>query len=286
MLFNKFYEFYKQIYPDHILPSPDFLCWFIGFIEGDGSFTISKRGDLQLVLTQSDKDLKILHYVQTQLGFGHIYKQSVRQKVSRFVVQDNLNLYLLCLLFNGNMCFPTRQAKFHTFVCKLNEKIVLGKLKKKPQSLITPISLIYSLKPVNLNDSWLAGFSDSEGCFTISFLKNSKHAYRVRYILSQKWDANKPILDRLLVLFNSSSLKPVGSVVTHSNPLANVYELHINGVKNQKAVYSYFDRFPLKSKKFKSYTLYKEILQSISEGKHLTDSGRDFLYTQSKLINT
>lgn len=42
---------------------------------------------------------------------------------------------------------------------------------------------------INLNNSWLAGFTDSEGCFTVSTIKSTKFnstQVTVRYILSQK----------------------------------------------------------------------------------------------------
>lgn len=282
MQFLKFKTFFKLVYPLKPLPNDDFLYWFIGFMEGDGSFTISKRGDLQWVVTQSIKDNQILEYIQSEFGFGKIYVQSLKQKTQRYVVQDFTNLYLMCLLFNGNMCFPVRQAKFHSFVTKLNEKLITNNLGHN-WPLIQPIM---ELKQVSLHDYWLSGITDAEGCFSISFLKNSKHAFTVRFILSQKWDANKNVLNTILNLFElKNNGKPIGSVVKHSNPIANVFELRINGVKNQNQIFEYFDKFPLKTKKSKSYFIYKEILQEIIKGVHLTPQGRENLKKKAKTIN-
>lgn len=282
MKFKKFKIYFRLVYPSKPLPNDDFLYWFIGFMEGDGSFTITKRGDLQWVVTQSIQDNQILEYIKSEFGFGNIYIQSQKQKTKRYIIQDLTNLYLMCLLFNGNMYFPVRQAKFHLFVTKLNEKIIRNKLGNN-WPLIKPN---FELKKVSLQDYWLCGITDAEGCFSISFLKNSKHAFRIRFILSQKWDANKNVLYDILKLFElKNNGRPVGSVVKHSNPIANVFELRINGLKNQNQILEYFDKFPLKTKKEKAYLIYKDILKEIIQGVHLTLEGREKLKKRAKTIN-
>ena len=108
----KFLEEYKKEYPN--LPNTNFLTWLIGFVEGDGSFVISKtKNSLQFVITQSTEDIKILDYIKDNLGFGKVINQG--ERTSRFIVQDLKNLHLLILLFNGNIILPTRKNKFKEF---------------------------------------------------------------------------------------------------------------------------------------------------------------------------
>ena len=104
------------------------MSWFIGFTEGDGSFVISKtrQNVLQFIITQSTEDVKILHYIQNNLGFGKVIKQGKR--TSRFIVQDIKNIYLLILLFNGNIVLPSRKTKFKLFLDNFNNKIYKGKI--------------------------------------------------------------------------------------------------------------------------------------------------------------
>jgi hypothetical protein len=141
--FDTFLEKYKDIYPNLKQPSNKFLEWFIGFSEGEGSFIIAKRGDLSFVITQSTADIQILNYIKNNLGFGKIIKQSVKQNTHRFVVQDINNLILICLIFNGNMVFPTRHARFLTFLSSFNERLM-----KKNLNIIVPINscILPSLK--------------------------------------------------------------------------------------------------------------------------------------------
>lgn len=99
--FYSFYSKFKEYYPNYKLPSTEFLEWFVGFTEGEGSFTLAKRGDLAFIVTQSSSDINSLNYIKDNLGFGRVVIQSTKQNTHRFVVQDVKNLTLICLIFNG-----------------------------------------------------------------------------------------------------------------------------------------------------------------------------------------
>ena len=122
--FTSFYSKFNEYYPKLKLPSNKFLEWFIGFSEGEGSFILAQRGDLAFVITQSTADVQVLNYIKENLGIGKVIQQSVKQNTHRFIIQDIKNLYLISLLFNGNMVFPTRKARFLTFLSFLNEKLL------------------------------------------------------------------------------------------------------------------------------------------------------------------
>lgn len=238
--FTPFYLKFREDYPDKYPPSSQFLEWFIGFSEGEGSFTLAKRGDMSFVVTQSTADIQSLNYIKDNLGFGKVIQQSAKQKTHRFIVQDFNNLFLICLLFNGNMVFPTRKARFLSFISFFNERL----LKK---NLITISPLDVCVTP-SLKDGWLSGITDGEGSFTCSLLSNSS-SYRFRYILTQKWDANKLVLEHILDMFerNEGPYMVKGSVEPHS--AKDVWEIRINGVKNCKGLFIYFDEFGLVTKK-------------------------------------
>lgn len=269
--FLLFYDKFTKMYPDKEKPDRFFLEWLIGFSEGEGSFCLAKRGDLSFVITQSTYDIKVLNYIKNKLCFGAVIIQSKKQETHRYVVQDMKNIYLLCLLFNGNMVFPTRNARFVTFLSFFNEKL----LKKG----FTPILLRDGCVSPSLYDAWLSGVTDGEGCFTTSILCNS-NAYRIRYILTQKWEINKFVLHNILNLYNT--YKKIGSVVAHS--VSNVLELRINGVQNCKLLIPYFDKYNLRSKKNISYIKWKQLLNKLENGEHLNDN-RLMLKEFSKEIN-
>ena len=121
------------------IPSNDFLTWLLGFTEGDGSFVVCNRNDLQFVSTQGSDDVQVLHMICDTLGFGKVIKQGKR--TSRFIVQDKRGLELIVSLFNGNLILPTRQRQFIEFVKAYNSKVNNGKTKVP---VITPNSIYYS----------------------------------------------------------------------------------------------------------------------------------------------
>ena len=136
-----------------------------------------KRGGLQFVITQSSSDVQVLNYIQKNLGFGKVIQQSKSNNTHRFIVQDVSNILLICLIFNGNMVFLTKNSQFLIFLSAYNNMALRTKLET-----INPI--VDTLLPT-LHAHWLAGFTDAEGCFTLSLLSNSK-GYRLRFIISQK----------------------------------------------------------------------------------------------------
>lgn len=268
--FKPFYVKFKEYYPNSTEPTKEFLEWFIGFSEGEGSFILAKRGDLSFVVTQSTKDVQSLNNIKNNLGFGKVIKQSIKGNTHRLVIQDRNNLFLICLLFNGNMVFPTRNARFLTFLSTFNENLL-----KRNLPIIKP--KFNTILPT-LKDGWISGITDGEGCFTSSILSNSS-AYRIRYILAQKWESNKCVLEYISSLFNQS----LTSVYPHSNK--NVYELRVNGIKNIKFLFPYFDKYSLKTKKKESYQIWKILSQRLEKGEHLNTLSRKELTDLSKTIN-
>ena len=227
-----------------------------------------KRGGLQFVITQSSSDVQVLNYIKTNLGFGKVIQQSKSNNTHRFIVQDVSNILLICLIFNGNMVFFTKNSQFLIFLSAYNNLALRMKLE-----IINPI--VSTLLP-SLQDNWLAGFIDAEGCFTLSLLSNSK-GYRLRFIISQKWEVNKVILQHISTIFS------VGYVRTHS--VTNNWEYVVNGVKNTSNIITYFDTNLLYTKKKQSYNLWKKLRIQLINGVHLNSESRAKMVQLAKTIN-
>ncbi|GMM49026.1 hypothetical protein DAPK24_040440 (mitochondrion) [Pichia kluyveri] len=144
---------------------------------------------------------------------------------------------------------PTRYLKFVIFLSKLNESLL-----KNNEDIIF---IQNKLKLPSLED----------GCFTA--LKNTS-TYRLKYILAQKGNINKYVLDYILELFNSLNKgSKVGSVVV--NNLSNdVFEMHILGLKNI-IIFDYFNKYKLLSKKRNSYEKFKDVTMCILNKDHLNE---------------
>ena len=271
--FLEFYNKYKEIKPNNKLPDKEFLEWFIGFFEGDGSFLLPKRGDISIVILQSEKDINILKYIILNINIGLVLLQSKKDKLYRWIVNKRRDIYLLVLLLNGNITLPLRYIKFNMLLVKLNDKLL-----KNNETIIL-------LKPYcrlpTLNDYWLSGFLDAEGCFTVSIPSNHLLSFRVRYILTQKHLINKYILNYILNLFNIKYNLNIGSITLHT--LKNVWELRINGLSNCLLIKEYFNNYKLKTNKLNSYNKFINILDIIKNKKHITN--RLEIKNIAKLIN-
>lgn len=133
-----------------------------------------------------------------------------------------------------------------------------------------------------LYDRWLSGITDGEGSFTCSLLSNSS-AFRFRFILTQKWEANKYVFEHLVSILNKYSIE--GSVVAHHAD--NVWELRVNGLKICKGLFVYFDNYNLMSKKKDSYLKWKLRLRHnrLINKDHLNNDTRLDLINLAKQIN-
>jgi Cytochrome C and Quinol oxidase polypeptide I/LAGLIDADG endonuclease len=264
--FSAFYICFNKYHLDlKTRPSEHFLCWLIGFTEGDGSFVVNKKGDLSFIITQGEKAKNILYVIKEHLGFGNVIKQG--PKVYRYVVQDKKALALIISLFNGNIVLPTRKQQFNKFIIAYN-------LKKK----VIQIDYINRNLYASLSDTWLLGFTEAEGCFTISLLQNS-NAFRIRYILSQKGCINLPILSKFILLFSA------GQIEGHYHK--DNYSYIVSGLLNISKIFVYFDTFlsEFKGPKKQSYILFKEIYQLLKEKKHLDKHQRPLIIEKCKQIN-
>ena len=261
--FDTFKSLYKQRFPNADLPSQSFLEWLVGFVEGDGSFTVNSRGTCIFVITQSTSDLQVLEYIQRVSGIGRVIKQGPR--TSRYVVEDIASVILLIALFNGNLVFPLKQASFALFLEAFNKRS-RAQLVEFISPVVTP----------TFNDSWLSGITDAEGCFNCSFLGNST-AYRFRFLLAQLGEINLPVLTHITTLIG-------GVVRPHSKPGVN--ELTINGARNMNRVFKYFDTHSLHTKKANSYRLWREVHTSIINGEHLSPVSRANLKAKAATINS
>jgi len=126
-----------------------FLEWFIGFREGDGSFVISKN-KVYFDITQSLNDIQVLYYIKKELGFGKVLIRSEKQRnVGVFYVTSEENFLRLINIFNGNISTYYKKEQFKNWLNVFNNQY-----KKN-------ILFINRLVLPSLNTGWLSGFADA-----------------------------------------------------------------------------------------------------------------------------
>lgn len=257
-------------YAQHL--TNNWLTWFIGFVEGDGAIQSYENGRrVRFVLTQ--KESAILYYIQKNLAIGTVkhFPQGTSGKKNdfyRLIVDNPSHILLLAFLFNGNLAITHRIKQLSLWVkalnCRFGEDTIL---------------FINTTVSVTLQDGWLSGFTDAEGCFNLSITSNVRyvlaHVIKMRYILDQK---DKYILEVIQNLFGFGK-------VTLRAKTDEVYRYTATGFKTINHVIFYFKTFPLLTKKAQSLEKWLTIHDIVSNKLHLSEQGLAKVRILQKQIN-
>lgn len=260
------FQNFRNLYSQYNNISDDWLTWFIGFSEGDGALLYNKNNNqLSFILTQ--KESYILYYIQNNLKIGRV--KSFNNKFYKLIVDNYKDILLLVHLFNGNLAINHRINQLSCWIKILEDKNYID-TKNNFKFIDTPIN-------ISLNDAWLSGFTDAEGCFNVSITYNKRYllnwVIKLRFCLDQK---DKIILEKINSIFN------MGKVTLRNN---NNYRFTITGFSNMIIIINYFNKFPLYTKKSKSLSIFSEILDIINNKEHLTSIGLNRIKNLKKTIN-
>lgn len=242
----------------------EFKWWLIGFAEGDESFSTDKTGYLTFKLTQSTSDSQVLFKVKKILGFGSVTIQSKVNKTHQYTVRNKENLLTIINIFNGNLITKAKIDKFKLFLNNFNLKYN------------TNIEFIECKEKVTLNNAWLSGFTDAEGCFTCSIYLSrltNKHIVTVKYIISQKND----------IEFSRYLAQLIKGYVTYIKSYDGYNTVVNHGKLN--LVLDYFNKYPLKTKKYISYIRWLKVYHLVKDKQHHNREGIEKIRMLVKSIN-
>lgn len=311
MDFTNFRKYYKI---DSTQISDEWLSWFIGFFEGDGSITIDTRKDknyLIFVITQREGNKFILEEIRDTLKIGSVNVQGKhitpgRLWTYRFQVTNLKDFHKILLILNNNLILPERRYFLWKVINIYNINLQRSKdlsknnqfLKFKDVDYIENNNNNSSLETIMKNpklpsekDHWLVGFTDaagtsagtSEGCFSISILSNSStstSAFRIRYILGINSRPNSTIEYKLKILEKVKQILkvPAGSITYRKKNSEIVFiEFRADGLKNIRNVIDYFNFNSLKTNKNLNFLILKETYEKLIKKEHLDTKLRENL---------
>jgi hypothetical protein len=115
-VFTNLFHFKEILHwiPQHRKPtqsSTEFLSWFLGFTEGDGSFVIDAKNK-RLFFTITQRDESLLQNIRTELGFGLICNVNKFPEMKRYTVTHRSQIELLIHFFNGNLFLKKTTTRF------------------------------------------------------------------------------------------------------------------------------------------------------------------------------
>nr|YP_009445529.1 LAGLIDADG endonuclease [Bipolaris cookei]ATV95695.1 LAGLIDADG endonuclease [Bipolaris cookei] len=260
--------------PKHLKPlNNEQLGYYLaGLIDGDGHFSKAQ----QLVITFSSPDAFLAYYLKERLGYGNVRK--VKDKNAYLLIISNKKGMLNVInLINGKL------KTEHRFNQVVNN--VLSHTKYADQNSNFTID-----SSKNLDNHWLAGFSDADasgaglqaGCashqasFQIKIIKRitrNKPEIRLNFQIDQKND----------LLLNMIKEYLGGNIGYRKSQ--DTYYYGSTNFGSAKRVIEYFDPYHLQSRKHISYLRWRKVYRLIQDKEHLTDKGLSKILKIKSLIN-
>ena len=127
----------------------------------------------------------------------------------------------------------------------------------------------------------MTGFTDAEGCFHCSIIKdsNSKFGWRAKVGVFQirLHVKDLPLLSQIQAYFNG-----VGNIIVAGSTAS----FRVTSLREMTGVIiPHFDKYPLITQKRADYLLYKQAIMLIAEKKHLTEEGLQELVNIRASVN-
>lgn len=130
-------------------------------------------------------------------------------------------------------------------------------------------------------ESYIVGFTDGEGCFSVSFSKRRKMKMgievRPSFSVSQHL-RNEKILQRFRRFFKCGSIRYCRKDNTYKYEVRSVRELVTK-------IIPHFEKYPLQTTKKQSFTQFCKICRILQQGKHLQPKGMQKVILLSEKIN-
>lgn len=171
------------------------------------------------------------------------------KKAVRYTCKHTKGLYYILNLING----------------KLVSKFKYDELIKHNYNEDFNIQISPPLYKLSLDNYWLAGFTQADGCFHINLVKSKTHktGYSVRLEYSLKVKDHLP----LKLLFNYIKM---GNIYEYNS---GIWCYKSSGFKTAYFLINYFDIYNVFAGKYLDYVKFRKVYIMVTKGKHLEISG-------------
>jgi hypothetical protein len=217
--------------------------WIVGFVDGDGCFKNC------FVVSQNKRSISVLYALKKRFNCGSVNKAGGDMREYRVRNKEDLKKHILPFFLRNSL----QTNKWNDF------KILYEK--------IYGIPLNREKGPIQINRDWLVGFTDAEGCFYTSVIKNYP---RPQFVIGLH-PIDREILESIQKFLGMGTVYARSSV---KNPCV-VYQ--ISSIKNLVPLMKIFmtgtNRCLLRTMKRVSFLKFKQIIRIIEQKEHLTEKG-------------
>ena len=240
--------------PTHLRPvnELDFGHYLAGLIDGDGHFSSA----LQLVIAFSDSEASLAYYIKERIGFGNVRKVK-NKKAIILVISNRIGLLKILNLINGKIRSENKLRQI--------TKNILS------NSYFNSIINFTCNSDLDLNNYWLAGFSDADASFQIKLI--TRNNVRLNFQIDQK-------SNDVLILIK----KFLGGNIGYRKS-QDTYYYNSTSFGSAKKVINYFDQFHMLSSKHINFLKWRKAYIVIQDKNHLIESGLLKIINLKKTMN-
>lgn len=242
--------------PKHLKPlnNDQFGHYLAGIIDGDGHFSKA----FQLILVFDFLSVNLAYYLKQRIGYGNV-KKIKNKKAYILVITSYKGIEKVINLINN----------------KIRSSNKLEQIRNNIISHKNLSNLNFNLNSTtDLNNHWLAGFSDADASFQIKILdRNNKTEVRLNYQIDQKTN------DLLLLIKNFLG----GNIGYRKNQ--DTYYYGSTSFGSSRKVIKYFDTFHMLSNKQVNYLKWRKAFIIIQSKNHLNKDGLNKIIKLKSTMN-
>jgi len=145
----------------------------VGLIEGDGWFSISKKGKYlmyELGIEMSIRDVQLIHKIKDMLGVGTVYFRDKEDRSKTVILRVRNKSHLCTIILPIFDKYPLLSNKQYDYL-RFKDAILKGlKYSEELDNYTrptTPLNSAEYITNVYYFSAWLVGFIEAEGCFSV-----------------------------------------------------------------------------------------------------------------------
>jgi len=174
-------------------PNAGDLKWLVGFVEGDGCFSVTKNGKYikyEFTIEIHIRDIKLLYKIKNLLGgYGSITtrkRSNPTTELARFKISSKNDLKRVILpIFDKYEMLTSKQYDYLFFrSCLLQNITYYENLPLYTRPHYTPFNSIQDILNIYYFDSWLVGFMEAESCFS-TYLAEGESSKTAAFSINQ-----------------------------------------------------------------------------------------------------